>query len=67
MITKNKDINCSKCGKKIAEGDLTDGIISIKCKCGVINTITAKPKQAFQNRLNLEAKGSEEIFTIKQL
>ncbi len=32
-------IKCSRCGKKLGEAKLIDGIISIKCKCGVLNTI----------------------------
>lgn len=65
MLSKtNDDINCSKCGKKIGEGEIIDGYIAIKCKCGVVNTIKNKPKQPYQDRMNLNQK---EIFTIKHL
>lgn len=66
MPTKNKDINCSKCGKKLAEGDfeIIEGYISIKCKCGIVNTLSSKPRQPYQERMGLNTK---ETFTIKHL
>lgn len=40
-----KPVNCIGCGKKIAEGSMTAGRISIKCPtCKVINVIEAKNK-----------------------
>lgn len=32
-------ILCTNCGKKIGEAKLQQGIVSIKCKCGVTNII----------------------------
>lgn len=45
MSIKNNDIRCCSCGKKLAEGQLTDGTISIQCKCGVMNHVTASPEK----------------------
>lgn len=49
MSVKKNDnpdmIRCSNCRKIIGEGTLKDGKISIKCKCGTLNTIEAVPKQ----------------------
>lgn len=33
-------MTCNNCGKKLAEIKLKDGTVSIKCKCGTINTQT---------------------------
>lgn len=65
-------INCSKCGKKLAEGRATvkrlmpgeeskNGAIAMKCKCGAINEIDAREKgyiqnQPYQDRLKLIKK-----------
>lgn len=37
----NKDIRCCSCGKKLAEGQIQEGNISIQCKCGVVTDIAA--------------------------
>lgn len=57
-------IRCSnpKCKKVIGSVELTDGKVSIKCKCGTTTTIEAKPHKYIQNapyqdRLDLEQKG----------
>ncbi len=42
MPEKN-DILCNNCRKKIAEGEISDGCLKIKCKCGTINTVEAHP------------------------
>lgn len=52
---------CIKCKKKLAEGDIADGKVSIKCKCGTLNTIEVRPKKYVQNapyqsRINLIQK-----------
>lgn len=39
------DIRCSSCGKKLAEAKITDGYVSIQCKCGVTNLITVTPEK----------------------
>jgi phage FluMu protein Com len=45
-LSKNKnDIRCCSCGKKLAEGQIKEGNISIQCKCGVLNLITATKKK----------------------
>jgi phage FluMu protein Com len=44
MKGKN-DIRCTSCGKKIAEAKITDGFVSILCKCGTTNLITATPEK----------------------
>lgn len=43
-ITKNA-IRCSNCRKLLGEGVLRDGRISIKCKCGMVNTIEVTPEK----------------------
>jgi phage FluMu protein Com len=42
---KNKDIRCAKCNKKIAEAEIKEGYVSIKCSCGVTNLITVTPEK----------------------
>lgn len=44
MKGKN-EIRCCSCGKKLAEGQIKDGNISIQCKCGVLNLVTATPEK----------------------
>jgi phage FluMu protein Com len=44
MKGKN-DIRCCSCGKKLAEGQIKDGNISIQCRCGVLNLVTATPEK----------------------
>jgi phage FluMu protein Com len=39
------EIRCCSCGKKLAEGQIKDGNISIQCKCGVLNLVTATPEK----------------------
>lgn len=47
MPEAKKQIRCTACNKVIAENDyINDARLFIKCKCGVTNTIEAKPKQA---------------------
>jgi phage FluMu protein Com len=43
-VSKN-EIRCCSCGKKLAEGQIKDGNISIQCKCGVLNEVTATPEK----------------------
>ncbi len=38
-------MTCNNCGKKLAEIKVKEGTISIKCKCGVVNTFETKPTQ----------------------
>lgn len=40
MKGKN-DIKCCACGRKLAEAQLTNGWVNIRCKCGVDNLISA--------------------------
>jgi phage FluMu protein Com len=44
MKGKN-DIRCCSCGKKLAEGQIKDGHVSIQCRCGVLNLVTATPEK----------------------
>lgn len=75
MPDEKNIIRCTGCRKVIGEGTLNDGKISIKCKCGVLNTIEATPKPQpkqettipFQDRLNLVKKEEKETFEIKRL
>lgn len=70
-VNKNNNpdvIRCYNCRKIIGEGTISDGKISIKCKCGTLNTIEAVPKlkapeqknfvynSPYQNRLGLVKK-----------
>jgi len=32
-------MTCNNCGKKLAEVKIEKGVVSIKCKCGVVNKI----------------------------
>lgn len=41
----SNEIRCCSCGKKLAEGQIKDGHVSIRCKCGVMNNITATPEK----------------------
>ena len=67
MPTEKNSIRCSGCKKVIGELDyLNDGKLTIKCKCGVVNTIEATPppkvpekfvyNTPYQDRLNLVKK-----------
>lgn len=48
-IGKYPKIRCVSCGKVLMEGVIKDGIVVKKCRCGIINTISAeKPKSAGQ-------------------
>lgn len=61
-------LKCCACGKKIGEGEINDGYVSIKCKCGAITTIQKtmpkppEPEKKFihnlpyQNRMDLNKK-----------
>lgn len=58
-----QELKCTSCKKKLAEFNLVDGKLSVKCKCGTTNTIEAAPastkfihNQPYQNRLNLVVK-----------
>lgn len=44
-VKGKNDIRCCSCGKKLAEGQIKDGNISIQCRCGVLNLITAAPEK----------------------
>jgi phage FluMu protein Com len=44
-VKDKNEIRCCSCGKKLAEGQIKDGNISIQCKCGVINQVIAKPEK----------------------
>jgi phage FluMu protein Com len=41
LVSKVNEIRCCSCGKKLAEGHIKNGNISIQCKCGILNQITA--------------------------
>lgn len=45
MQGENKEIKCIACNKLIAKGILLEGSISIKCKCGTINTLKKEAKE----------------------
>lgn len=38
-------MKCNNCGKKLAEVKLTEGVVSIKCKCGTVNVQETKTTQ----------------------
>jgi phage FluMu protein Com len=42
----NCDIRCCKCNAKLAEAEIENGWVSIKCKCGVVNLVTASKEKA---------------------
>lgn len=48
-VSKKNDIRCCSCGKKLAEGQIKDGNISIQCKCGVLNLVTATLEKKVKN------------------
>lgn len=59
-----KPVNCIGCGKKIAEGSMTVGRISIKCPtCKVINVIEAKNKP--EGRVNFERVDSASTALLR--
>jgi hypothetical protein len=58
MAVDKNDILCTGCRKKIADGILNDGRISIKCKCGTINTIEATPKETSVSKVILNGHHS---------
>ena len=33
-------MTCVNCGKKLAEVKITEGTVSVKCKCGTLNVVT---------------------------
>lgn len=41
-MSKGNDIRCFKCGAKLAEANISEGFVSIKCKCGTINRVSAE-------------------------
>jgi len=40
---------CNNCGRKLAEIKISSGIVSIKCKCGVINVQETKDTKTVKN------------------
>lgn len=58
MLGENKVINCISCKKLIAKGTINDGIISIKCKCGTVNTIEKEAKELKVETKELNLNGS---------
>jgi phage FluMu protein Com len=52
------EIRCCSCGKKLAEGQIQQGSISIQCKCGVINEVTAtkEKKEKVPKREKVEGR-----------
>lgn len=42
-------MTCNNCGKKLAEIKVKDGIVSVKCKCGVVNVQETKPTENAQS------------------
>lgn len=36
------EIKCSSCGKKLAEANIRQGELRIKCKCGTLNIVAAE-------------------------
>lgn len=61
-------IRCTGCNKVIGTLDyLNDGKFSIKCgKCGVLNTITATPKEKAQSMASGIVLGTFEMQHIKE-
>lgn len=46
---KEKRITCVSCGRLLATGAMSEGSITIRCKCGVDNTIQARQKLEGRN------------------
>lgn len=69
MSTEKNKIHCTGCKKVIGELDyLNDGKFSIKCKCGVINTIEAAPKKTAETKVITNGHGMNlGIFTIQHI
>ena len=44
---------CVNCGKKLAEANISEGKLAIKCKCGTVNTIEIKMIQTVKNGSNV--------------
>jgi phage FluMu protein Com len=36
------EIKCTNCGKKLAEANVQQGELRIKCKCGTVNIVKAE-------------------------
>lgn len=45
MAEEKNVFRCSSCNKIIGKGNLSDGRIELKCKCGTVTAIEATPKQ----------------------
>ena len=43
------NMSCSNCGRKLAEVKITEGVVSIKCKCGTVNVQESKTTKSVKN------------------
>ena len=43
---KTNNIQCANCGKKLAEAEIKEGYVSIKCKCGATNLVIVTKEKA---------------------
>jgi len=40
---KIKPKTCVSCGSRLFDAHIVEGVIEIKCKCGILNTFSAMP------------------------
>lgn len=61
-------IRCTGCKKVLCNLEyLNDGKLEIKCKCGVINTIEALPKQTSEIQVNGQPGLNLGTFSIQHI
>jgi phage FluMu protein Com len=58
------ELRCSNCGKLLAKTSLKEGIVEVKCRCGTVAQVQAKPDdRSFKTRLGLVEKSRESQST----
>lgn len=70
-----KEIRCSSCNRLIGKGEINDGAISLKCKCGKENTIIVSSANvvkkigdvSFQDRIVTNKKDDSLSFSINKV
>ena len=53
------EIKCSNCGKKLAEANIKQGELRIKCKCGTVNIVAAETEVKTESYTEKVSKGIE--------
>jgi hypothetical protein len=56
LSNKKNDIKCCACGKKLAEAQITNGWVNIRCKCGANNLITVTPEKKEERQAGPEKR-----------